>query len=70
MAQKLPWNTVERRNMDDFSGWLWLVVDVLFVAILAGGMIYGTIQWRHRNRSQQMKRASEEAVRRNYREGG
>ncbi|MGK9164867.1 hypothetical protein KXR53_01135 [Inquilinus limosus] len=54
----------------DIGGWLWLVVDVLLVALLAAGMIYGTMQWRHRNRSREMKRASEETVRKNYREGG
>lgn len=53
----------------DIGGWLWLVVDVLLVAVLAGGMIYGTMQWRRRS-SPEMKRVSEEAVRRNYREGG
>ncbi|MBW8727058.1 MAG: hypothetical protein JF625_18175 [Inquilinus limosus] len=54
----------------DIGGWLWLVVDVLLVAILAGGMIYGTMQWRRRRRSPEMRRVSEETVRRNYREGG
>lgn len=51
-------------------GWLWLVVDVLLVAILAGAMIFGTMQWHRRRRSPEQKRATQEAVRRNYREGG
>ncbi|WP_155888688.1 hypothetical protein [Inquilinus limosus] len=54
----------------DIGGWLWLVVDVLLVVVLAAGLIYGTMQWRYRRRSREVERASQEAVRRNYREGG
>jgi hypothetical protein len=36
--------------MNDAGGWLWLVIDVIFVLALAFALIYGTIQWRERRR--------------------
>jgi flagellar basal body-associated protein FliL len=30
----------------DASGWLWIVIDVVMVAILAAGLIYGMAKWR------------------------
>jgi flagellar basal body-associated protein FliL len=29
----------------DASGWLWLVIDVGLVVVLAGALIYGTMMW-------------------------
>jgi hypothetical protein len=34
--------------MDDASGWLWLVVDVLFVAVFALALAYGASVYRRR----------------------
>lgn len=30
----------------EIGGWLWLFIDVILVVALAGGLIYGTMQWR------------------------
>lgn len=32
----------------DAGGWLWFVIDVLMVAVLAGAVIYATVLWRRR----------------------
>ena len=32
--------------MSDAGGSLWLFIDVLLVAVLAGGLIYGMVMWR------------------------
>ena len=32
----------------DAGGWLWLVIDVLMVAVLAVALIYATVSWRRR----------------------
>lgn len=32
----------------DAGGWLWLVIDVAFVAALAAALIYGMARWRRR----------------------
>ena len=44
----------------DASGWLWLVIDVAMVAVLAIALIYGTMLWRQR-RSRALQQASERA---------
>jgi hypothetical protein len=33
---------------DDASGWMWLLIDVGFVVVLAAAIAYGTIEWRKR----------------------
>jgi hypothetical protein len=40
-------------RMSDY-GWLWLVMNVGFVAILAGALIYGISMWRKRTRAQEI----------------
>jgi hypothetical protein len=52
-------------NLDSF---LWLVIDVGFVAVLAGALIYGAFQWRRRRKDPAAKEAEEEAVERVYRD--
>ena len=32
----------------DAGGWLWFVIDVLMVAMLAVALIYATVLWRRR----------------------
>jgi hypothetical protein len=54
--------------MTDPSGWMWFLMEVVFVAILAAGLIYGTIMWHNRRRNPAIERARDEATRRNYRE--
>lgn len=34
----------------DAGGWLWLVIDVGLVAILAAALAYGIFAWRQRSR--------------------
>lgn len=50
------------------GGWLWFILDVLGVAILAAALIYGMATWRRRPKSPAAERAREEAVRENYRQ--
>jgi hypothetical protein len=45
----------------DASGWLWLMIDVAMVAVLAIALIYGTMLWRQR-RSRALQQASERAT--------
>jgi hypothetical protein len=52
--------------MDEAGGWLWLLIDVVFVALLAIGLIYGTIMWRNRRRNPAVEAVRDEATRRGY----
>jgi hypothetical protein len=57
----------EELAMDsDAGGWLWLVIDVAFVAILAGALLYGIGMWRTRRRSPAQERARDNATRELY----
>jgi hypothetical protein len=51
---------------NDAGGWLWLVIDVAFVAILAGALLYGIAMWRTRRRSATQERARDNATRELY----
>jgi hypothetical protein len=50
---------------DDAGGWLWLIIDVAFVALLAGALIYGVNVWRKR-RSAAAERVRDNATRELY----
>jgi len=52
--------------MTDASGWMWFLMEVVFVAILAAGLIYGTMMWSRRSRAPAVERARDEATRRGY----
>jgi hypothetical protein len=52
------------------GGWLWLIINVVAVAILAAAMIYGTSQWRQHRKNRADRQAMEQKVRDNYRQGG
>jgi hypothetical protein len=56
----------EETRMADYSGWLWVIIDIVAVAILAGVIFYAARQYAHRNRRNDA--LSEEVTRRNYRE--
>jgi hypothetical protein len=52
--------------MMELGGALWLLIDVVFVAVLAGALAYAIYQWRHRPRNQATQEVSDEAVRKEY----
>ena len=56
--------------MDDPSGWLWVLMDVVGVVMLAAALIYGIMMWRDRCKDWAMKQAQEEVTCENYRQGG
>ena len=49
----------------DAGGWLFLLMDVAFVALLAGALIYGLSVWRKR-RSAAAERVRDNATRELY----
>lgn len=49
--------------MSDAGGWLWLVIDVVLVAALAGGLIYGSIMWRRWKQHPRQAARRDEATR-------
>jgi hypothetical protein len=51
--------------MHDYGGWMWLLIDVVLVAVLAGALIYGIGMWRKRSRA--AEQVGEEATDRLYR---
>jgi hypothetical protein len=48
------------------SSSIWLMIDVVLVAILGIALAYGIMQWRKRSRNPAVTRASENATRRMY----
>jgi hypothetical protein len=48
------------------GGWLWLVIDVAFVALFAAALVYGIVTWRNRRRSPTVERARENATKELY----
>jgi hypothetical protein len=50
----------------DHGGWLWFLMDVIAVAILAAAIIYGTKQWRERRRSRALDQVRDDATDRLY----
>ena len=50
---------------EDGGGWLWLGIDVGFVAILGLVLAWGTMQWRRMSARQKQRR--DEATRDQYR---
>ena len=53
---------------NDAGGWLWLIIDVIAVAIFAAAMIYGTMQWRRRRRNRALEQHRDEATRELFRQ--
>jgi hypothetical protein len=49
----------------DAGGWLWLVIDVIFVVALAGALFYGMTRWRRR-RNRVLEEVRDEETRRLY----
>ena len=48
------------------SGWLWLVIDAVCVALLAAAMIYGAMMWRRRPKDPAAEARRDAATRRVY----
>jgi hypothetical protein len=51
----------------DIGGYLWLIIDVAFVAALAAGIVYGLREWRRR-RNRVSKEVEQKSVDRVYRD--
>jgi hypothetical protein len=50
---------------EDYGGWMWFLIDVIAVAILAAALIYGTMHWRRR-RSRALNQVRDDATDRLY----
>jgi flagellar basal body-associated protein FliL len=53
--------------MEETSGWLWIVLAVLAVVVLAAALIYGTMMWGQRRKDYATKHAQEKVTREHYR---
>jgi hypothetical protein len=47
---------------NEAGGWLWLMIDVAFVALFAVALIYGIVMWRNRRRNHRVERARDNAT--------
>jgi hypothetical protein len=54
--------------MNDAGGWLWLVIDVALVAVLAAALVYGIIMVRKRPKGPRADAARDGATKNVYRE--
>jgi hypothetical protein len=52
----------------DIGGSLWLIIDVVFVCLLAAAMIYGLYHWRQRRKTKITEEIEKQAVDRAYRD--
>lgn len=52
--------------MDDQGGWLWGVIDIAFVAVLAAALAYGIVAWRGRHKDRTVEQVRDRATLRNY----
>jgi hypothetical protein len=52
--------------MHDYGGWMWLLIDVVLVAILAAALVYGIGMWRRRSRNRTTQDIRDEATDRLY----
>ena len=52
--------------MHDYGGWMWFIIDVVMVAILAAALIHGIGMWRQRRRDPATRQARDEATDRLY----
>jgi len=55
----------------DAGGWLWLVIDVIFVVALGAALAYGVVEWRKRRQNPAaVRRAGDQATRELYHRSG
>jgi hypothetical protein len=52
--------------MDGSGGYLWGLIDVIGVVVLAAALMYGIMRWRHRSRSGAVEAARDRATERVY----
>jgi hypothetical protein len=52
--------------MNDYGGWMWFLIDVGFVVVLAAGLIYGISMWRNRPRNSATEEVRDDATNRLY----
>jgi hypothetical protein len=50
----------------DWGGWMWVVIDIVAVAILRPAIAYGSYRWSTRPLDPAVKQASDEATRELY----
>jgi uncharacterized membrane protein YidH (DUF202 family) len=55
--------------VEDYSGWLWFLIDVVLVAVLGLAMVYGIWKWRRAKHDPESERARDQATKQVYREG-
>jgi len=60
------WQQEER--MKDFSGWLWLLIDVALVGGLGLGLAYGVAAWQRRRKDPKTEQIRDAATHRAYTE--
>ena len=46
--------------MSDSGGWMWLIIDVVFVVLLAVGLLWGMLMWQSRRRNRETEQATKE----------
>ncbi len=54
--------------MNELGGWLWIVIDVVAVAVLGAAIAYAAMQWRHRRKDAAAQIARDRATRELYRQ--
>jgi hypothetical protein len=50
------------------TGWTWILVDIVFVAVLGCALFYGMVLSQRRGRDRLAQRATEEGTKRLYRD--
>ncbi|MGD9866790.1 MAG: hypothetical protein AB7U38_02200 [Hyphomicrobiales bacterium] len=59
-------NRQDQMDGSSFGGYLWFVIDVIFVVALAAALIFGIMRWRHSRLTPREKHEQREAVDRLY----
>ena len=54
--------------MQDFGGWMWLIIDVGLVVVFAAALVYGIGMWRSRHKDRATEEVRDRATERLYRQ--
>jgi hypothetical protein len=49
-------------SLGEPSGWIWFLIDVAFVVVLAGALAYGMVMYRNRRRNRLTEQRRDEAT--------